>query len=149
MRVALIAAVLVSGCAADGGRIREFESVQAAAKTVCEVMADPDSLVGRRIVVEGIYFATPHERLLVGRGCGQWSLRVSQSLDLDGDPRAEAVVDRFRRKHPTVRIPVVYSGIVTAHSVIHDCAEPRCRTYSLEESRLLAAFPRIALPLGG
>jgi len=149
MRVAVLAFALVCGCATNGERRREFESVQAGAKTLCEVMVDPDSFVGRRIVIKGIYFATPHERLLIDRACPQWDLRVSHALDVDGDPGAEALVDRFRRKHSTVRIPVVYSGIVRAQDVIYGCTSPSCRAYSLEESWLLAAFPKTAFPVGG
>jgi hypothetical protein len=140
--------LLVSACAAHGGGAREFRALQPGAKSVCEVMADPDAYVGRRIVVTGIYFATPHERLLVGRGCDA-SFRVSEAMEIDGNPGAEAIVARFRRRHQTVRIPVVYSGDFTAHDVIFGCTKPSCRRYALEESQLLAAYPRIALPLGG
>jgi hypothetical protein len=149
MRVAVLVVALVCGCATDGERARKFEAVQTAAKTLCEVMADPDPFVGRRIVIKGIYFATPHERLLIDRACPQWDLRVSHAHEVDGDPGAEALVDRFRKKHPTVRIPVVYSGIVRAQDVFHGCTSPSCRRYSLEESWLLAAFPKTAFPVGG
>ncbi len=148
MKRAVLVFVLVSGCAAPDAGGESFRSLEAAAKSVCEVMADPAPYVGRRIILKGIYFATPHERLLVDHDCPQWDLRVSHSLRIDGRPKAEDIVDRYRKKHSTVRIPVVYSGIVTAHAVIQGCTEPGCHSYSLEESQLLAAFPRIALPLG-
>ncbi|HET9641208.1 MAG TPA: hypothetical protein VFP12_18610 [Allosphingosinicella sp.] len=148
MKRAVLVFVLVSGCAAPDSGGERFRALQAAAKSVCELMADPLPYVGRRLTLKGIYFATPHERLLVDRDCPQSDLRVSHSLQIDGSPEAEAIVDRYRKKHPTVRIPVVYSGIFTAHAVIRGCTEPGCYRFSLEESQLLAAFPRIAVPLG-
>jgi hypothetical protein len=148
MKRAALVFVFVAGCAAPGSGGERFRSLEAAAKSVCELMADPIPYVGQRVTLKGIYFATPHERLLVDRDCPQWDLRVSHSLQIDGRPEAEAIVDRYRKRHPTVRIPVVYSGIVTAHAVIQNCTKPGCHSYSLEESQLLAAFPRIAIPLG-
>lgn len=74
--------------------------------------------------------------------------RVSHSLRVDGARRAEAIVERFRKKHQTVRIPVVYSGVFTVNVFIQGCTRPGCYRYALEESQLLAALPRLAIPLG-
>ena len=112
-------------------------------------MTDPHSYVGRRIMITGVYFATPHERLLVSNDCRDRSIRVSHSLHLEDDRDAEAAVKRFRKKHATVRIPVVYSGILRAENYVQGCTTPGCWHYSLEESQLLAAYPRTAFPVGG
>jgi len=149
MKRAIPIFLLVTGCAGQAGRAPDFSSLQAGAKSVCELMADPTPYVGQRIVLEGVYFATPHERLLVDRDRDCPNLPVRHSIQVDGNREAEAIVDRFRKKHPTVRIPVVYSGILTARSIVQGCAEPSCRAYALEESQLLAAFPRTAFAVGG
>jgi hypothetical protein len=121
--------------------------MQIGAKSVCEVMAGPNSYASRRIVIKGIYFQEPHQRLLYDEDCPQWDFSVSHSSE-GGSRRAEAVVERFRKKHPTVRIPVVYSGIVTANVVVSGCTRPDCYRYSLEESKLLAASPHSLVPRG-
>lgn len=146
MRGALLLSAFAASCASAGGGELDFSSAQAGAKSICEVMADPSSHAGRRIVLKGIYFQEPHQRLLYDEACPQWDFRVSHASE-GGAPRAEAIVRRFRKKHPTVRIPVVYSGIVTANVVVLGCAAPGCVRYSLEDSKLLAASPH-SLPPG-
>lgn len=141
MKYILLLSMAVAGCAANRERPKEFASLQAGAKSVCEVTGDPGSYLGRRILVQGIYFATPHERMLHDPRCPDSGFRVSHALEVDGDRRAEAMVERFRKVHPTVRIPVVYSGIFRGSSIIHGCTTPSCYRYSLEEARLLAASP--------
>jgi hypothetical protein len=148
MKRALPMLVLVCGCAGQSGRPQGFSRLEAEAKSVCELMADPAPYVGLEIMLKGVYFATPHERLLVDPDCPKESLRVSHSIRFAGNPYARRVVDSFREKHETVRIPVIYSGTLAAHAVIQGCAKPSCHSYVLEESRLLAARPRIAIPLG-
>jgi hypothetical protein len=148
MKRVMLLLFLLLACAAPQEPELKYLSVQAGAKTVCEVLADPNSYVGQGIVVKGVYFSTPHQRLLVDDDCPEGDFAVRESLDLDNDPEAEAIVDRFGRKHPTVRIPVVYSGIFKARAMLEGCSLPGCYDYSLEESQLLAAFPRIAMPLG-
>src|SRR5688572_6416228 len=80
MKRALPMLVLICGCAGEGGRPQGFSGLEAEAKSVCELMADPAPYVGREIMLTGVYFATPHERLLVDPDCPQGSLRVSHSL---------------------------------------------------------------------
>jgi len=140
VKYVLLPCILIAGCAASGERPNEFASVQAGAKSVCEVTGDPGSYLGRRILVQGIHFETPHERMLHDPKCPDSGFRVSLA-PADGDRRAEAIVKRFRKQHPTVRIPVVYSGIFSGSSIIQGCTTPSCYVYSLEESRLLAASP--------
>jgi hypothetical protein len=139
MRGVVLILILAASCATRQAPRREFVSVQAQAVSVCEVMADPNSYVGRRIVIKGIYFAEPHQRLLFNDSCPTSALRVVHSLRSDGDPRAEAIVNKARKRHRTVNIPVVYSGIFTANVFIQGCIKPSCFRYSLEESQLLAA----------
>jgi hypothetical protein len=140
MKRALIACLFAASCAAQGERPDEFQPLQARAKSVCEVLADPQAYVGRRITITGIYFAEPHQRLLVDDDCPDGSLPTSHSK-ADGNPRAERLVERYRKRHATVRIPVVYSAILTGKSIIAGCSSPSCYRYALEEARLLAAAP--------
>jgi hypothetical protein len=117
----------------------KFASLQAKAVSVCKVMSSPTLYVNQRIIVHGLYFSEPHQRLLYDHTCPDLSLRVSHSLQRDGDHGAELIVERFRKKHQTVKIPVIYSGVLTAAVLINGCTRPSCYTYSLEESQLLAA----------
>lgn len=122
MKYVLLSCMVMAGCAADGERPDKFASLQAGAKSVCEVTGDPSSYLGRRILVHGIYFGTPHERMLHDPECPDSGLRVSLA-PAEGDRRAEAMVKRLRKQHPTVTIPVVYSRHFQRqfdHSGLHD-----------------------------
>ena len=141
MKYILILCMAVAGCAMTGERREKFASLQARAKSVCEVMADPNSRIGQHILVHGIFFSEPNRRVLYDERCPGSTFKVSHAMAVDGDPRAEAIVERFRKLHPTVRIPVVYSGIFRGRSIIQGCTTPSCSRYSLEEARLLAASP--------
>jgi hypothetical protein len=140
VKYVFLSCIVIAGCAASGERPNEFASLQAGAKSVCQVTGDPGSYLGRRILIQGILLETTHERMLYDPGCPDSGFRVSLG-DADGDRRAEAMVKRFRKLHPTVWIPVVYSGVFSGSSIIHDCTTPSCYVYSLEESRLMAASP--------
>jgi hypothetical protein len=103
-------------------------------------MADPNAHIGRHILIHGIFFLEPNRRVLYDHRWPGPALKVSHG-PVDGDRRAEAIVERFRKLHPTVRIPVVYSGIFTGQSIIEGCSTPSCSRYRLEQGRLLAASP--------
>jgi hypothetical protein len=140
--------IFLSGCVAQTTDTEEFSYLGLEAKSVCEVLARRSQFVGQHLTVEGIYFQTPHERLLVDDDCPQWSLRVSHSLQVPGNREAEAVVERFRRVDPTVGIPVVYSGTLRATLVMSDCTDPSCYSYSFEQAQLLVASPRKRISRG-
>ena len=126
MKPLLIVPILVSGCASIEARDHRFSSLQAEAKSVCEVLAEPNSYVGQRIMIRGIYWAEPHRRALYDDRCPDSDLRVKHALHHDGDPRAEAIINRFRKKHPTVRVPVVYSAVLASRVIIAGCTKPNC-----------------------
>lgn len=142
MKPVVLLLAVVSGCAAHDGQEDVFLSLQANARTVCEVMADPNLYIDRRIIIKGTYFAEPHQRLLIDKTCPESSLRVSHSLRVKGNPKAKAIVEKFRKKHATVRVPVVYSATLTGRAVEIGCTEPSCYDYRLQDAQLLAAFPR-------
>lgn len=146
MRGTIIIAALASSCVmhkAGEERSRNFFSE---AKTVCEITSNPAIYLGRRLIIKGVLFEEPHERLLYDESCRELDLSVSHSLRLNGNQRAKTIVKKFRKKHPTVRVPVVYSGIVTVNVVIRGCTKSSCYRYSLEESQLLAASPQSQVP---
>jgi hypothetical protein len=142
MRLILVLAATVAGCASqDYGSVR-FLSTQEEASTICEVMTDWRSYVGMRIIIRGVYFQEPHQRLLVDDDCPQWQLRVSHSEQIRSESRAVAIIKMFSKKDSTVRVPVIYSAVFTARPIIADCANPSCYIYTLENSQLLAAYPQ-------
>lgn len=142
MKHMLLIIAAVTGCTADEQRVDGFSSVKAQAKSVCEVMTNPSLYAGRKIIVHGIYFAEPHQRLLYDNTCKQLSFPVEHSVQAKGDRKATAIIEKFRKLHPTVNIPVVYSGTFVARKLTPDCADPSCYSYTLEEAQLLAASPR-------
>ena len=148
MKYWALASILLSSCAGQGERPEEFSSLQARAKSVCEVLADPATYVGQRIMIHGVYWAEPHRRVLYDDRCPDSDLRVKHALHADGDPRAAAIIVRFRKKHPTVRVPVVYSAVVASRVVIAGCTRPNCYEYLLEEALLLGAAPHSVIPRG-
>lgn len=146
MKYLALMSIVLSGCAERGERPEEFSSLQARAKSVCEVLANPGLYVGQRIMIQGIYWAEPHRRVLYEDRCPDSDLRVKHALHADGDRRAEAVIARFRKKHPTVRVPVVYSAVLVSRVIIAGCTRPNCYEYSLEEALLLGASPHSVIP---
>jgi hypothetical protein len=142
MKYMLLIIAAVTGCAADEQQVDVFSSARTQAKSVCEVMTNPTLYAGRKIVVHGIYFAESHQRLLYDNSCKQLSFPVEHSLQAKGDRKATALIERFRKLHRTVNIPVVYSGTFVARKLTPDCADRTCYSYTLQDARLLAASPR-------
>ena len=142
MKRALIMCLLVSACTAQERPTPRYASLQLEAKTLCEVMDDAGRYAGRRVAMKGLYVTDPHHRFLYDARCPEWDFRVSESFDVDGDRAAERLVNRARKKDPTVSIPVVYVGTFTVAPFIVGCSERSCYHYSLEDSQLLAASPR-------
>lgn len=142
MKHPLLILTLLSGCAGLEAGEHEFLSLQAAAKSVCEVVADSNSYAGRRIITKGLLARGPHRQLLHDRNCPQWDFSVRHSLQADGDPAAERLVRRRFRKDPAGSIPVVYSGMLVVRDIISDCDRPSCHEYVLQDARLLATTPK-------
>lgn len=138
----VLLSIILMGCGSSQQPPRRFSSLQFAAKPFCEVMINPRPYVGRRILIKGIYVREPHQRILYDSACPQWEFRVSHSLKIDSNRAAERMVERAAKKDPTVSIPVVYYGTMTADLIISGCAKPSCYRYSLQDAQLLAASPR-------
>ena len=141
MKQLVFASVLMAGCAYNGDAEKP-PSLKVQAKSICEVMSSPTLYLGKRILIRGVYFSEPHQRLIYDDTCPQHVLRVSHSLKVKGSSRARSIVERYRKIHATVDIPVIYSGVLTDSIVIAGCKDPGCVRYSLEDSELLAAFPQ-------
>jgi hypothetical protein len=133
---------MVSGCAMHTEKETSFLSLQAQAKSICEIMENPPLYAGRRLVIKGIYFVEPHQRMLYDEDCPDVGLRVSHSSKLRGDAKARAIIEKFRKKHPTVRVPVIYSGILSGRQVVQGCSQTSCYSYWVQDAELLAASPR-------
>jgi hypothetical protein len=116
--------------------------LQLEAKSLCEVMANPEGYAGRRILIKGTYFQEPEQRLLYDPHCPDWDVRVSHSLRVDEDPTAKRLIKQASKKDPTVNIPVVYDAIFTVSHWAPACSARECFHYSLEDAQLLAASPR-------
>lgn len=137
MKPVLLIFVLLAGCAAGEAKGLKFSSFQSVAKSVCEVMANPDPYLGQRIIIKGLFAQGPHRRLLHDRECPEWDLSVSLSDRVEGDPMVERLVRRSFQKNATVSVPVILSGTLAARVVMSGCKKPSCYEYSLEESQLL------------
>lgn len=142
MRLILVLAATVAGCASQDYESSKFLPMKEKATTICEVMTDWSSYIGKRIIIRGVYFQEPHQRLLVDDDCPQWQLRVSHSEQLRSESRAVDIIKMFSRKDSTVKVPVIYSAVFAANPIIVDCVNPSCYRYALEDSQLLAAYPR-------
>jgi hypothetical protein len=134
--------ILVSGCVSQARPTPTFSSLEPQAKTLCEVMENPQAYAGRRVLMKGDYVEDPHHRTLDDRRCPDWDFRVSESFTVDGDRTAQRLVRQARKKRVTVDIPVIYVGTFTVKPFIIGCSERNCQHYSLEEAQLLAASPR-------
>jgi hypothetical protein len=136
---AIFIVCLISGCALQGKREQEFASLQKGAKSICEVMADPNAYAGRRIVIKGTYFQEPHRRVIYDENCPDFDLSINHSSQLEGNPAAERRLRRSFKARLTGVIPVVYSAVLTPKALVLGCGEPSCFEYSLQEAQLLTA----------
>lgn len=139
---------LVCGCAVHEAQGHKFSSLQSVAKSVCDVMTEPDPYLGQRIIIKGLYAQGPHRRLLHDRNCPEWDFSVSLSLRTEGDRTAERLVRKSFKKDPTVSVPVIFSGILATRVVMSGCTKSSCHEYSLQNAQLLAASPEADVPRG-
>lgn len=142
VRSTLLVALLVAACAANDRPTARFSALQLEAKTLCELMEDPDRYAGQRVVMKGRYVQEVHQRVLYDAHCPDWEFRVSHALAVKSDRAAARMVEQAAKKKPIVDIPVVYVGTFTVKPFIVGCSARNCQHYSLEDAQLLAASPR-------
>jgi hypothetical protein len=143
---AILLVFLISGCSAYNADSPGFLVLRESSKSVCEVMNEPGRYVGRRILIRGIYFREPHRRLIYDDNCPKLDLSVSRSARESGNRIAERLVRRSFKIKPTGMIPVVYSAVLTSKVIDSRCSKPSCHEYSLQDARLLAAYPPRDMP---
>ena len=138
MRRAAIIFLLVTGCAN-----KQYNSVNYAAsttaKSLCDIMINPEQFIGQRIFVKGIYFREPHRRIIYDDNCPKFNLSVSHASHLSGNKLALNVLRRALKIRSTGMISVVYSAVLTVNSLEASCDTSTCYKYSLTEAQLLAA----------
>jgi hypothetical protein len=144
MKRSLLLLFAMAACTTQNNRAPDLLSLQHQAKSVCEVMASPNIYLGSRILIRGIYWQDPHNRRLIDGACPQWGIIVRESYKLRADHRATKIIKRAYKKYPTVRAPVVYSGVFASRQTDLGCSLPGCYEYRLEDAQLLSAFPPIA-----
>jgi hypothetical protein len=124
----IIAAILASSCTTNGQREREFQSLEAQARSMCEIMAEPIRYVGQKVMVRGSFWQSPHQRTLFDSDCPEKELPVSLAAYVKGTT-------------PAQKTRVIYSGIFTRQSVPPGAILAGCCEYWLRDSDLLATSP--------
>jgi hypothetical protein len=132
------AALCLSGCAqgpAPGGAKEVFDR----ATPFCTLMADPMPHVGQPVLVSGLYVASPHGGLIYSADCETREIELHGEVGLKHDKRAERIWDRALRRDDSVRVPVVYRGVLAARHFIATCPAIGCWRFSIERAQLVAA----------
>ena len=120
---ALLAAFLLALCGcATSGRPSPSAALFAKAIPLCDLLANPGSHVGKRVLVRGHLTQTPHERLFMDEGCERAILPLNHAQDWPPESdearrlrrRFQAYAELYHRRPPWV--PVVYAGILKDHS---------------------------------
>lgn len=104
------------------------------AMPLCEVLAHPGKYVGSEINVQGLYWRTPHERILHDPSCKRGEMAI-QLADDDESLRMDGRLLRLSRA--TKGVTAVYRGLVVADPLIVGCPDDVCFTYRMTGARLL------------
>jgi hypothetical protein len=106
------------------------------AVTVCEIASHPEKYVGKKVIVEGIYFSTPEEQLLTSENCDDRSIKLER-MGMGVSRRNQERIFQKLILNKKNRLKVIFSGVLISKPLIYGCSKPNCFKYVLEMGEVL------------